>query len=199
MALADVAVDLQEPFYQDLRSVKPSELSQRFEKIEADASQKLVSQGQHEESIVYERYLSLQYQGSDTTLMIREPENGDFAESFKAEHKREFAFVLDSPIMIAGVRIRAAARATQESSASPYMEELRQIESALNPAPAPTPFARNRVYYEEVKDFLEVPLFRLEDLAWGSIVSGPAIILDNTQTIVLHPQNTASILRSHVL
>jgi 5-oxoprolinase (ATP-hydrolysing) len=30
-------------------------------------------------------------------------------------------------------------------------------------------------------------------------VSGPAIILNDTQTVVLHPQNTATILKSHIL
>ena len=198
MALADVAVDLQDPFYRQLADTDRSLLDERFASLEERARDKLVSQGQTAESISYERFLSLQYQGSDTTLMIREPENGDYAASFLAEHKREFAFVLDAQVMVAGVRVRAAAKAVNAAvEASPYMAELEQARRAS--AEEARPFGTNSVYFEEVGQFTDIPLFRLEELPWGANIAGPAIILDNTQTIVLHPQNKATILRSHVM
>lgn len=199
MALADVAVDLQDPFSRPLSGIDSAELNERFESLQTRAHDKLVSQGQPSASITYERFLSLQYQGSDTTLMIREPDDGDFTASFVAEHKREFAFVLDTPIMIAGVRVRGAAKVDEATNvdASPYMAELQQARQ--HDTTAAKPFGTNSVYFEEIGDFTDVPLYRLEDLPWGATVAGPAIVLDNTQTIVLHPQNKATILRSHVM
>lgn len=202
MALADVAVDLSEPFVQEYSPEATSSLESRFSGLQARAQQQLQDQGEASDSVTYDRFLSLQYQGSDTTLMVAQPADGDFAKAFVAEHKREFAFVLDAPIMIAGVRVRATAKSNNddsEGSTSPYMDELRQQEAQTDSSPKPQPFARNSVYFEEVGSFEDVPLYRLEELAWGTKISGPAVILDNTQTIVLHPQNTAKILRSHVL
>lgn len=42
-------------------------------------------------------------------------------------------------------------------------------------------------------------VLRLDDLSPGSIVDGPAIIIDSTQTIVVTPHARASILSSHVV
>lgn len=46
---------------------------------------------------------------------------------------------------------------------------------------------------------LQTPIYRLGDLPKGSTVNGPAIILDNTQTIVVVPEAEAKILSSHVV
>ncbi|WWD04682.1 hypothetical protein V865_002753 [Kwoniella europaea PYCC6329] len=200
MALADVAVDVSEPFVQEFSKEYLPAIDERFEGLKARALQKLIDQGESSDSVVYDSYLNMQYQGSDTTLMIAKPQDGDFAKAFVEEHRREFAFVLDAPIMVAAVRVRATAKALSDnlSETSPYVEELRQLESSEISVPEPQPFATNSVYFEELGKFTDIPLFKFQDLRPGMKVSGPAIILDKTQTIVLHPQNTARILKSHV-
>lgn len=45
---------------------------------------------------------------------------------------------------------------------------------------------------------VETPIYRLESLAPGTVVKGPAIILDKTQTLIIHPANVATILVDHV-
>lgn len=45
---------------------------------------------------------------------------------------------------------------------------------------------------------MEAPLYELCDLRPGNVVHGPAIILDETQTIVIFPSNEATILQDHV-
>ncbi|KAK4686968.1 5-oxoprolinase (ATP-hydrolyzing), partial [Tremellales sp. Uapishka_1] len=200
MALADVAVDVSEPFVQELDGSAVSAIEERFERLKSRALSKLINQGVPESSVVYTPYLNLQYLGSDTTLMIMRPDDNDFARAFVEEHKREFAFVLDVPVMIAGVRVRATSKPLSGdlSEESPYMEELTTLEASETPSLPPQPFDSNSVYFDEVGHFSDVPLYRMEDLSPGMKVPGPAIILDNTQTIVLHPQNAARILRSHI-
>lgn len=199
MALADIAVDLSEPYVQELFSSALPAIEQRFQGLRSRCLNRLLSQGVHDGTVVYDCYLSLQYAGSDTTLMINRPGDGDYARAFVEEHRREFAFTLDSPIMVAAVRVRATSKpdAGDLSERSPYVEEMRQLESL--PKKNPQPFGSNSVYFEETGHFTDVPLFKLHDLVPGSEVSGPAIILDNTQTIILHPQNSATILKSHVM
>ncbi|KAL7421442.1 hypothetical protein Q5752_004328 [Cryptotrichosporon argae] len=200
MALADVAVDVSEPYVCEFSTAALAEIKGRFGGLQERALGQLVGQGVANDSVHYECYLSLQYQGSDTTLMIARPDDGNFAAAFVREHKREFAFVLDAPIVTAAVRVRATAKSAVASGASdsPYMEELQQLTESSTIVPAPKPFATNSTYFEELGKYADIPLYRLQDLSPGMTVAGPAIILDNTQTIVLHPQNTARILKSHV-
>jgi 5-oxoprolinase (ATP-hydrolysing) len=200
MALADVAVDLSEPFVQEFSKDSMPEVESRFGDLRARALEQLQAQGVSD-TVSYDCYLSLQYQGSDTTLMILRPEDDDFVKTFVQEHKREFAFALEAPIMIAGVRVRATAKSVADDHAnkSPYLEELKQLEASTQVVPPPRPFTTNSTYFEDIGAYSDIPLYRLQDLVPGVKVSGPAIILDNTQTVVLHPQNTATILKSHIL
>jgi len=201
MALADVAVDVSEPFVHQYSDSTLSVCEDRFRLLQERALDRLQDQGVNASSVTYECYLNLQYQGSDTTLMIGRPSDNDFAAAFVEAHKREFAFISDSQIVVAGVRVRATSKtvSTHLNEKSPYMEELESLRASDLDVGSPQAFAHNAIYFEELGSFSQCPLYKLGDLIPGMVVSGPAIILDNTQTIVLHPQNTARILRSHVL
>lgn len=201
MALADVATDVSEPFVHAYSADTLSVCEARFKTLMDRALGKLQDQGIDQTSVSYECFLNLQYKGSDTTLMIARPADNDFAAAFVEEHKREFAFSSDSPIMVAGVRVRATSktRSTHLNESSPYYEELQLLRDSELHVGTPQPFAANKVYFEEVGRFVDTPLYRLNDLVPGMVVSGPAIILDKTQTVVLHPQNVARILKSHIL
>ena len=201
MALADVAVDLSEPFVRPYSTSDKADVEGRFQSLRQKTLDKLVDQGIHRDIVTYDHHLVLQYQGSDTTLMIHQPADNDFAKAFIQEHKREFAFVLEAPILITSVRVRATSKATSAdlSETSPYVEELRQYESKSITYPTAKPFGSNSVYFAELGKFSETPLYRLGELSPGMLILGPSIILDNTQTIVVHPQNSARILKSHVI
>jgi 5-oxoprolinase (ATP-hydrolysing) len=201
MALADVAVDVSEPYVHPLTKASLSACEERFRLLQERASERLQGQGVDIKTVSYECFLNLRYQGSDTTLMIGRPADNDFAAAFVKDHKREFAFVSDSPIMVAGVRVRATSKtsSTHLNEQSPYLEELQMLRDSDVDVGTPRPFTHNSIYFEELGRFSDCPLYRLGDLVPGMVVPGPAIILDNTQTIVLHPQNTARILKSHVL
>jgi 5-oxoprolinase (ATP-hydrolysing) len=201
MALADVAVDVSEPFVHEYSTDTLSSCEQRFQTLQDKALVRLSDQGVDPATVTFECYLNLQYQGSDTTLMIARPVDNDFAAAFAAEHKREFAFASDSPVIVAGVRVRATSktRSTHLNEDSPYFEELEYLRNSTIDVGRPSAFGTNSVYFEETGRFVEAPLYRLNDMIPGMVVPGPAIILDNTQTVVLHPQNVAQILKSHIM
>lgn len=56
-----------------------------------------------------------------------------------------------------------------------------------------------RIYFEETSSFVDAPLYNLQELQPGTIIHGPAIILDATQTIVVFPSNEATVLSEHIL
>ena len=199
MGLADVAVDVSEPLSGTLGAEILPKVKDRFEALKKRAVDDLIAQGAYEDQILEECYLNLQYAGSDTTIMVQQPEDDDFAKAFAALHQREFAFTSDAPILIESVRVRATFQSESSLSThdSPYAEELKSLESVT--VQEPRPFATNKVYFEQIGHQIDAPLYRLDDLIPGQTINGPGIILDKTQTIVLDPTNVAKILKSHVV
>ncbi|WWC69115.1 uncharacterized protein I206_103051 [Kwoniella pini CBS 10737] len=198
MALADIAVDVSEPCQHQYNDNTLPILLDRTEILKRKAHGDLLDQGVQEKDVVYECYLNMKYRGSDTKLMILRPKDGDFAAAFIAQHKREFSFTLDAPIEVEDIRVRGIGLGedADKHATSTYVEELNQLVNI--PVAQDAHFASSDVYFEEIGKFSPVNLYKLENLQPGTTVKGPAIILDATQTILVHPQNTARILKEHV-
>ena len=199
MGLADVAVDVSEPlsgtYGPDLQAI----IEERFERLRGKADEQLSTQSASTTEVSYDYYLNLQYAGSDTQLMVLRPADGDFVEAFKTLHQREFAFTSEAEVLVERVRVRATAHGDSivDRNTSPYVEELRSLQGI--DFGKPVPFTTNAVYFEETGSYVDAPVYKLQSLQPGQRVSGPAIVLDATQTIILHPANTATVLKSHVI
>jgi 5-oxoprolinase (ATP-hydrolysing) len=65
------------------------------------------------------------------------------------------------------------------------------------PTPESKIDARHSVYFESGR--VEAPIYKLEGLDIGDEVQGPAIVIDETQTIVLIPGAKAVVSREHLV
>ncbi|GAA6038693.1 hypothetical protein JCM8097_002349 [Rhodosporidiobolus ruineniae] len=171
----------------------------RLEAVRLSALEELLSQNVDRNSIDFELYLNLRYRGSDTSLMVLRPDNGDFKQGFLDAHRREFGFELapETDVLVDDIRVRAIGRGGRGGSIATrsYAKDLLEVQkSAVKKSLA---FSTTSTYFEEVNGHIETPVFRLGDLQPGQ-VSGPAIVLDATQTIVVHPSASATILYDHV-
>jgi len=54
------------------------------------------------------------------------------------------------------------------------------------------------VYFDKVGRVADTPVFLLDNLAVGDEVTGPAMIIDNTQTIVVVPRARAVLTSKHL-
>ncbi|KAJ4376062.1 hypothetical protein N0V83_001343 [Neocucurbitaria cava] len=195
MALADVVRDVQEPC-SALLSSSLEHLDERLTNLEKNAAEMLAKDGFAGQTIGFEHFLNLRYEGSDTTFMISRPDKGTWDDAFVAEHKRQFSFIMPGrDILVENVRVRATAR-------SPSVEPEFALEQQLANAP-PTAVSSKKIS-DQVQVYFEggwctAPLFHLSTLNQGDQVEGPAIILDNTQTIVVAPKSKATILERHVM
>jgi 5-oxoprolinase (ATP-hydrolysing) len=54
------------------------------------------------------------------------------------------------------------------------------------------------VYFDKVGRLNDTPVFLLDKLRVGDEVVGPAVVIDNTQTIVLVPGSTAVLTSGHM-
>jgi 5-oxoprolinase (ATP-hydrolysing) len=220
MGLADIVVEKQEPSALVLPENKTDELFKNLlnnlEKLSADATTELLVQGYKTEQIEIKRYLNLRYQGTDTALMILAPDTVsnyeagivncelsisdsspelqknsanflDFVSTFRETYRREFGFELTGrEIIVDDLRVRAVAK-------SPGLQKFPLEKKAGTPQAKES---TNCYFMNESSAkgcWQETPIYRLENLGAGQRLQGPAIVMQNTSTILVEPGCSAEI------
>ncbi|RDW91172.1 hypothetical protein BP5796_02337 [Coleophoma crateriformis] len=209
MALADVVDERQEPdskVWADKGEVRES-LQSKIAELKGKSRKALREQGFDDASIVFEEYLNMRYRGTESALMVIKPEkedakkdfNGDewaFGQVFVKQHQQEFGFTLpDRDIIVDDVRVRGIGKSF-EGLERTVDQQLKAI-SAKKLTSGSKEYGRTSVYFEGGR--VETPIYKIEDLAVGDQIKGPAILADGTQTIVVTPTATALIINTHVV
>jgi 5-oxoprolinase (ATP-hydrolysing) len=195
MALADVVSEVQEPEAVLYSNDSIPRLSKRLADLKVKGLRSLESQGFHADQVVHEEFLNMRYEGSDTALMIARPPNGDYGVGFIERHLREFGFTQPRSLLVDDIRVRSVGKNIDLQVSSPF-QQLATLE--ISPISTSSASDTRKVYFEK-EAWLDSGIYYLEKLPKGSKVLGPAIIIDQTQTIVLDPASEATILPEHVL
>ncbi|MCI5147091.1 MAG: 5-oxoprolinase, partial [Candidatus Electrothrix sp. AR3] len=181
IGMADTVVDRQQPFADQLGPESLQRVQQELDRLQAATEAELLAQGIAAERIRSQRFLNLRYQGTDTALMIADPRDGDFAGMFRSSYQREFGFTLqDRTILIDDLRLRSTGTA-----GSLHKQPIDQAEGL------PRQQALVPVYFSQ--GWQDTALYNLDDLQAGHQISGPAILIQDTATIILEPECTALI------
>ncbi|KAL5339381.1 Hydantoinase B/oxoprolinase-domain-containing protein [Aspergillus crustosus] len=195
LALAEVVKESQEPLSTQYESSK-SELRKRLDEMTQAAVADMEEQGFSPDQVRHERYLNLRYDGSDTNLMILEPEDdSDFIEQFRARHRREFGFNSDRPVLVDDIRVRTIAASKVRDEKSPLV----QLREARIRDITTSPDLTTKTYFDGQKARLETPVYQLGKIEKDSRIHGPAIIIDETQTIVVVPDAVATVLETCIV
>ncbi|KAJ5254058.1 hypothetical protein N7524_011238 [Penicillium chrysogenum] len=193
LALAEIVHEAQEPtaaYYLGAEELITGKLQGLIDRN----TKQLRTQGFIEKQLRHEIFLNMRYEGSDTSLMILKPEDNDFLSAFIERHRREFNFTFQRPVIIDDVRVRTIASANKTAENSP----LQQLKGAtLKEACAPAHYTD--VYFDSQAGFRSTPVYQLRDLGSNVKLHGPAIIIDETQTIVVNPNAVVHILDTCVL
>ncbi|MDG1488232.1 MAG: hydantoinase B/oxoprolinase family protein [SAR324 cluster bacterium] len=220
MGLADIVVEKQEPSAHVLPENKENDvfknLLKNLEKLSSDAKTELLAQGYKAEQIEIKRYLNLRYQGTDTALMISEPDEvsnydtgntncelgisessselqknttkfPDYVSAFRQTYLREFGFDLTGrEIIVDDLRVRAVAK-------SPGLEKYPLAKKDGTPGA----LEQTKCYFKSESSgfgaWQETPIYRLENLGAGQQLRGPVIVMQNTSTILVEPGCSAEI------
>ncbi|RAK76594.1 putative 5-oxoprolinase [Aspergillus fijiensis CBS 313.89] len=175
-------------------SILPN-LNARFAALKDKVKDELISQGARVESVRFDESLSLRYQGTDTNLTISKPGDEDYGTAFQETHRREFAFALDRPVIIDALQVRGTGGVEewQATSASPF----RALDEAKIQRKEAKSQSLQRVFIET--SWQDIPYYTLESLGHFTVLEGPAIIIDATQTIFVEPDWEAYILPEHIV
>jgi 5-oxoprolinase (ATP-hydrolysing) len=196
MALADVVHEERSPcalIYDDSKLVT---FSSKLDKLQEKASAVLLQQRISKSKIVAERYLNMRFQGSDTPLMIQETSRpGGFLGAFKEAHQQEFGFLpVDRDVIIDDYRVRCIGSSNVDVE-KPWKSDL----SSLKPFEVTDAKETRDLYFKELGGWHASPMHSLSDLQPGSRIAGPALIMDDRQTIVVTPGAMATVLTNNVV
>ena len=168
--------------------------------ILTEATQKeLEKQGFAPERIRIERMLNMRFNGTDTAFMVlpEAGEGGDYLGAFRRTYKAEFGFLLDEArVVVDDIKVRGVGTTTDESGLSVF-DELEQLSTRV--VEAKSAATRHSVYFDKIGRVDDTPVFELGKLVVGDAVDGPAVVIDDTQTIVVVPGARATLASRHLV
>lgn len=139
--------------------------------------------------------LFMRYDGSETSLMISAKDVGDAKQDFIEAHHQQFGFTpTNRKILVDNIRVRAVGKSNFGGDELPEIPSL--LECKINDLP-PNATPSKPVYFKSLGWF-ETPVYLLGSLPTGATVQGPALVVDNTQTIVVSPNCTATATNDHL-
>ncbi|KAM5341183.1 hypothetical protein ACJ41O_015292 [Fusarium nematophilum] len=190
IALAETVQEERLPFAEVLSTASLTKVIPLLNELRIKAMGSLKQMDPACKSITPKFFLNLRYDGSDTSLMVEKPEESwDFEGAFIQQHYQEFGFTPSGrDILIDDIRVRSTATTADQDKVG-----LRELEGLSR---------RTAVSGETTRMFFEglgavdAPLFHLDRLSLGDTITGPAMVIDKTQSIVVSPKSTATALSS---
>ena len=191
IGLSSVFASRQQALIQPLSDDSVAAISELIETLRIQVLAELAAQGIAAGDVAWRPVLHLRYDGTDTALPV------DFAAgsleaaraAFEAAHRAQFGFAYDDkPVIVETVSVEGNDR-RQLGHEEP--------ETALHEADA-IPSEARRIFCEG--GWRDAGVFLREKLRPGSRVTGPALIVESHQTIVVEPGWRAEVTaRNHVL
>lgn len=170
MALAEVVQEALEPSSEVFNEDSLQRMRAKLASLQEKVKEELLDQNFSEDNLRFERYLNMRYQGTDTSLMILEPENGDFEAAFLAHHLREFTFTVPGrPILVDDIRVRGMATDGTTPEAVHLVDQLGKAKNEAVYVDKLKPAHTAKVYFQETKH-ISTPIYVLNELPTHSTV-----------------------------
>ncbi|MDP8224783.1 MAG: hydantoinase B/oxoprolinase family protein [Candidatus Lernaella stagnicola] len=152
------------------------QIEKRFDRLAAPLIAELVEAGFQREEIRTRRSVDLRPQGTDATLNVEYDHVPQTAECFRRQYEELFGFTLDD------VAIEAAALRVEVVGPG-GLSWTRSVSESLETAGTPREFVP--VWFEQGE--LNTPVYEREYLPTGFSVDGPAIVVEDTTTVLVEP------------
>lgn len=166
MLLAPVERQFSRTYTCLLEDIDRAQLERLASDMRGRALDELASEGFREELITLTLSADLRYRGQSSTLNLPWADSSSLEKAFSTAHARRFGHDLEVPVELVNLRLQATAPGAlaglpetgQQAEASP----MDKVAVADHPEP--------------------VPVYRRSELSVGSVLAGPAIVVENTAT-----------------
>ncbi|MEQ8951519.1 hydantoinase B/oxoprolinase family protein [Parvibaculum sp.] len=161
-----------------------SELDAAIAELSDEAREEITSQGVASEEVECTPLLHLRYDGSDTALEtgFANRDRMSALENFKAAHRAQFGFSFENKtVVVEAVEVSAASRGMAGMGHSEARPEAR------------VPETKDRRSIRFGGERHDTKVFHRRDLAPGDRMEGPALVIEDNQTVVVEPGWTAEV------
>ena len=173
MGLASIRATRQRTFHADLADAALADAEAGLAVLVAETKNELASQGVAESNIEVSRQAYLRYAGTDTALAVPCGPIAQMKDAFEAAHRSRFGFI-DETKTIAFDALFAEA-----VGGGGAVDEPEQMLSDARPQPA------QKTRFFSQGEWHDAPVFIRAGMRPGMSVSGPAILIEPNQTIVV--------------
>ncbi|KAF2136504.1 uncharacterized protein K452DRAFT_322389 [Aplosporella prunicola CBS 121167] len=194
IAHARLQYELSEPFVGNYSRAIIHTINVVVDRLKAKVRSELLAQGAFDASITFDESLSLRYFGTDTNISISKPEDEDYAKAFEVTHLREFAFKMSRQVVVDAVSVRGTGSSGIPAAKEAPFSELKHSQSSIAVSGN---VARQKSFING--SWVDIPIYQLEGTLECRFLEGPALIIDNTQTIFVEPGFRAHLLSNHVV
>lgn len=138
-----------------------------------------------------DRFLNMRYDGSETTIMIAVDQTHDMLQNFVKAHHQQFGFTpTDRNVFVDSIRVRAIGRGSF-AAPSPDVPASVPAKPSVSTDKCLAAEATNSVYFDQL-GWTDTPVYILKSIPLGQKVNGPALVVDETQTILVGPGSSAT-------
>ena len=189
MGLADIRANRAQGVEEPLDEAPLARVNAIADRLAQSACAEVVDQGVPRAMVALHRNAQLRYAGSDTPIEVKIATPQAMRRAFEKAHRARFGFIDPAKaVVVEAVNVEAVGEAAR------FTERSRRV----GPARAPRPLRRTRFYSKG--GWREAKVFAREALAIGARVSGPALVIEPHQTIVVEAGWRAEITpKNHVL
>ncbi|MEJ2776454.1 hydantoinase/oxoprolinase family protein [Sulfolobaceae archaeon RB850M] len=145
----------------EIRSAFPKDVYNEFKRLEKELSKRVNVD-------YFLHYIDARYKGQGWELTI--PVKGDYVKEFEERHKTIYGFTLPYPVEVTTVRVFGIKKTVKPSLPDPQGKEIK--------------IRKRRALL--IDDWVDVDVYRRDDLPKGYKGRGPAIIEEYSSTIVIH-------------
>jgi len=183
MGLADIRASRQRAIEAPLDEAGMALVAAAMRELDAETRRQIQAQDIADAKITVQPRLLLRYAGTDTALQIDHGSLTNVQAAFEAAHRKRFGFIAEQkPIIIEALSVEAIGRDADvggEKPAHPSTTKDAAPERAV------------RLFTEG--QWHEAPLYLRDALSAGHKITGPAIIIEPHQTIVIEPEWQAEV------
>ncbi|MFQ5546587.1 MAG: hydantoinase/oxoprolinase family protein, partial [Acidiferrobacterales bacterium] len=199
MGLADRRVMREQAVEAKLTDNLVPRLDQIFADLDSDGRVEMEYQGLADHEVASVRKVHVRYDGTDTALIVDYGAPVDISKYFEHAHRRRFGFIDPDKALVveaASVEVIGAGDVRDDLVAlSPSDDASSYSDKCADQVDI---YTANTTHDGETQ--CEAPIFRRDQLAPGSYVVGPAIIVEPNSTIVVEPGWSAELTaRNHIV
>ena len=176
MLMADVIKDYSHTVMKNQFTTETQDLQNLFAILEQKGTADILAEGISEKNVMLDRFLDMRYEGQSYEIMV--PFNDDYVMNFHRFHEKVYGYKnKDKTVEIVNIRLRA-----KGIQGKPPYEKSRKTSSQ----PLKEAFIGERKVIFDLKAE-KTQIIDRQKLMSGNRISGPAIVIEYSSTIVIPP------------